>query len=255
MRILLTNDDGIYARGINTLYEYLKKLGKVYVVAPERERSAAGHGITVHKPLRANAVVLNNDKDLCAWAVSGTPADCVKLALEALLPGPPDLVVSGINWGANVGTDVLYSGTVSAAVEGTIAGLKSMAVSLDVRCSEPNFAAAGEYILELVETYLEMDIPPETLLNVNIPDVPQGEIRGVTATRIAKRRFIDAVEKRKDPRGKSYFWLSGRIDEQELPGTDSYALGENLISISPVQLDLTNYQVIDQIQDHWNIKT
>ncbi len=255
MQILLTNDDGIYAEGLYKLYIQLRKLGRVYIVAPERERSATGHGITVHKPLRANPVALDNEHRCKAWAVSGTPADCVKLALEALLPEPPDIVISGINWGANVGTDVLYSGTVSAAIEGAIAGLKSMAVSLDVRDNEPNFSFAGEFVLKLLKKYIEFDIPPDTLLNVNIPDVAGEKIKGVSATKIAKRRYIDAVEKRKDPRGRSYFWLSGRVDEQETPGSDSYALSRDEISICPVHLDLTNYGVMERIRDDWSFIT
>jgi len=252
MHILVTNDDGIHAEGLIVLYKYLRKLGKVSVVAPERERSAIGHGITMHKPLRVYEFPLGNTNDI-GLAVSGTPADCVKLALEALLPEAPDIIVSGINWGANLGTDVLYSGTVSAAIEGTINGFKSMAVSLDVRRKKPDFSVAARFVLKLIKIYHCQEIPPDTLLNVNVPDIPWEEIKGVMVTKLGRRRYIDSIVQRKDPRGRAYFWLAGQIEDQDSePDTDSYALKKNMISVCPVHFDLTKYEIIEQIRS-WNI--
>ncbi|HBT19977.1 MAG TPA: 5'/3'-nucleotidase SurE [Peptococcaceae bacterium] len=254
MKILITNDDGIQAQGLITLYKYLSEFGTVNVVAPERERSAIGHGITMHKPLRVYEYPIGDTKKT-GYAVSGTPADCVKLALEALLPEPPDIIISGINWGANLGTDVLYSGTVSAAIEGTINGIKSMAVSLDDRRKIPDFSVAAKFVNEFLKIYIKHDMPSDTLLNINIPDVPWNEIKGVKITKLGRRRYIDTVERRKDPRGREYFWLAGRVNDHDMdPETDTYAIKENYISICPVHFDLTNYEAIKEIKTWCIIK-
>jgi len=252
MRILISNDDGIHAEGIQVLAAYLAKVSEVFVSAPERERSATGHGITMHKPLRVTEVKMKY-YDGIGWGVSGTPADCVKLAVEELMPGPPDIVVSGINCGANVGTDILYSGTVSAAIEGTIAEYKSIAVSLDTVKDCPDFEAAAEFTSRLIQTYYHSDLPQDTLLNVNIPDVPWEEVRGVMVTRLSKRKYVDSVERRQDPRGRDYYWLAGQIDDRGCQAnSDAAALKENKISITPVHFDLTKYDIMDEIAN-WQI--
>lgn len=252
MRILITNDDGIHAEGIQVLASCLAKAGEVFVAAPERERSATGHGITMHKPLRVCEVKMKY-YDAVGWGVSGTPADCVKLAVEELMPAPPDIIVSGINCGANVGTDILYSGTVSAAIEGTIAEHKSLAVSLDTRKDCPEFKSAAVFTAKLVETYYRNETPKDTLLNVNIPDLPWEEINGVQVTRLSSRKYVDSVERRQDPRGRPYYWLAGHIDDQVFrENTDAAALKEKKISITPVHFDLTKYELIENILQ-WNV--
>jgi 5'-nucleotidase len=252
MRILITNDDGVQAEGIQALAAYLNKQHDVFVVAPERERSATGHGITMHKPLRVTEVKMRYCEKT-ALAVSGTPADCVKLAVEELMEKPPDVIVSGINCGANMGTDILYSGTVSAAIEGTLNGFKSMAVSLDTENSFPDFSSAVKFSAKLIEIYFQNKMPADTLLNVNIPDVPWEEVKGVQITSLSTRKYVDSVERRQDPRGRPYFWLAGHIDDQGCqPDSDAAALKNNFISISPVHFDLTNYEIIEEIS-RWKI--
>lgn len=252
MRILVTNDDGIEAEGIQVLSACLSKISEVFVVAPERERSAAGHGITMHKPLRVSEVKMKYF-DKVGLALSGTPADCVKLAVEELMDGPPDIIVSGINRGPNVGMDILYSGTVSAAIEGTISGYKSMAVSLDTGNISPCYDDAALFAAKLTKIFYNNQIPENTLLNVNIPDVDWKEIKGVQMTRLGNRKYVDFVERRQDPRGRPYFWLSGKIDDNDgPPDSDTMALKGKFISISPVHLNLTNYAVMDQLSG-WNI--
>lgn len=249
MRILVTNDDGIQAEGIQRLASALAKHGEVFVAAPERERSAAGHGITMHKPLRVTQVLMKYH-DGMGFAVSGTPADCVKLAVEELMPKPPDIVISGINSGANVGTDILYSGTVSAAIEGAISGYKSMAISLDVERPYPCFLDSSSFAAKIAKVLFENHLPEDTLLNVNIPQVSWEEIKGVMVTRLGTRKYLDSVEKRIDPRGRPYFWLSGTIDDSDCArDTDNSALMNNYISVTPVHFDLTNYTIMNQVKE------
>lgn len=253
MKILLTNDDGIQAEGIQTLRRALSKIAEVTVVAPSFERSATGHGITVHKPIRAEKVRLKgSERD--HWSVVGTPADCVKLALETLMKEAPDLVVSGVNHGANLGTDVLYSGTVSAAIEGMINGLPSVAVSL-YEDSVVDFTFAAEFTAKLCTLLRLKGFPPSTLLNVNIPGSESHAIKGVRVTRLGSRHYINTVECRKDPRGREYFWLAGDVVNDEGDGdTDVDALKNNYISVSPIHFDLTNYQVIDTVKS-WGFES
>ncbi|WP_366921857.1 5'/3'-nucleotidase SurE [Metallumcola ferriviriculae] len=248
MRILLTNDDGINAKGINVLYQHIKELGETYIVAPERERSASGHGITVHKPLRAD------EREKRQYAVSGTPADCVKLALEALMPAPPDLIISGINLGPNLGTDVLYSGTVSAAVEGIMAGIPSFAVSLVSHDGDSDFNSAAEVTAKLCRRVHLNEVPPETLLNINVPAVQYQQLKGIKITTLGLRRYVDAVQERKDPRGKSYYWLAGRVEDISAgDDTDIAAVNEQFVSLTPVHFDLTNYRILEQIRS-WQLE-
>ncbi|MGI6684740.1 MAG: 5'/3'-nucleotidase SurE [Bacillota bacterium] len=253
MKILLTNDDGIQAEGIQTLRRALCKIADVSVVAPSYERSATGHGITVHKPIRAEKVRLKGS-DGEHWSVVGTPADCVKLALEALLKDKPDLVVSGVNHGANLGTDVLYSGTVSAAIEGMINGLPSVAVSLNDDAAL-DFTFAADFTAKLCTLLRLKGFPPSTLLNVNIPGGESKTIKGVRVTRLGSRHYINTVEARKDPRGREYFWLAGDVVNVAGDGdTDVDAVRNNFVSVSPIQFDLTNYRVIDTVKS-WGFES
>lgn len=253
MKILLTNDDGIQAEGIQTLRRKLSEIADVTLVAPSYERSATGHGITVHKPIRAEKVKLKGS-DGDHWSVVGTPADCVKLALEALLKEPPDLVVSGINHGANLGTDVLYSGTVSAAIEGMINGFPSVAVSL-YDDAVIDFTFAADFTAKLCTLLQLKGFPASTLLNVNIPDSDSEGIKGVRITKLGSRHYINTVERRKDPRGREYFWLAGDVINEAGDGdTDVDAVKNNFVSISPIHFDLTDYQVINTIKS-WGLET
>jgi len=253
MHILLTNDDGIEAQGINVLREALSSLGKLTVVAPDRERSATGHGITLHKPLR----VYKMDYDNCtAYAVTGTPADCVKFAVEELMDEQPNIIVSGINSGSNLGTDVLYSGTVSAAVEGAIAGIPSIAVSLALK-EKRNYGLAAQIACRVVNKVIKEGLPEETILNINVPDVENTEKIDLEITRLGIRRYKDSVEKRVDPRGYEYYWIAGQITDIEcnrnkLICTDISAIAQNKVSITPIHLDLTSYRMIDNLLT-WDI--
>jgi len=250
MLILLTNDDGITAPGIQELRLAFEPMTQVYLVAPDRERSATGHGITMHKPLRVEKKHFGNKT--VGYAVSGTPADCVKLALEKLLPERPDLVISGINKGSNLGTDVLYSGTVSAALEAIINGIPSIAISLDFDVLG-NFKTAADFATKLAALMLEQPIPENTLLNVNVPDLEKDEIKGVKVTKLGLRRYINSVEERTDPRGREYYWLGGDIKDIPEDDSDLYAVSQQYISITPLHYDLTNYSMIQQFKD-WEMR-
>ena len=235
MIILVCNDDGIRSEGIQVLARALDPLGEVFVVAPDREQSAAGHSLTLHRPLRVEEIAPRQ------FAIDGTPTDCVNLAVSGILPGRPGLVVSGINKGANLGDDITYSGTVSAAMEGTLLGIPSLAVSLAGR-TQFDFAAAAEFSARLVARVLAGGLPPDTLLNVNVPDRARDAMTGFRITRQGKRRFGEALIEKTDPRGKKYYWIGGDelgfVDE---PGTDYAAILEGAVSITPVHLDLTHY--------------
>jgi len=252
LRILITNDDGVYAEGIQTLWRTLSRLlpeeDEIYVVAPERERSAVGHGITLHKPLHVNTVTFP-DCELPIWAISGNPADCTKIGVEALLPAPPDLVISGINRGANLGFDVLYSGTVSAAMEGVILGIASIAVSL-AAWEDPDYTYAARFTAELANRHREHPLMPNTLLNVNVPPVSKDKLAGVVGTSLGVRRFRDVFHRREDPRGREYYWLVGETIEQSEPGTDIDAVASNMVSVTPLRLNLTDPDQIEFI-DGW----
>lgn len=263
MNLLISNDDGIFALGIRTLANTLAKAGhQVTVVCPDRERSATGHGLTLQDPIRAEQVESVFHPDVTAWSCSGTPSDCVKLALGALLDHPPDMVLSGINHGSNLGTDVLYSGTVSAAMEGVIEGIPSIAFSLtSFSCRE--FQPAADFAQHLLDRLTEQPLPHLVLLNVNIPPVPSDEITGVVMARQGVRRYFDLFEKRVDPRGKTYYWLAGEVledvseEELEQAGmsglkaiggdvdwfrqtpTDVQAIRHNYITVTPLQYNLT----------------
>jgi 5'/3'-nucleotidase len=248
MIILVCNDDGIRSEGIQALARALGPLGEVYVVAPDREQSAAGHSLTLHRPLRVEEIAPRQ------FAIDGTPTDCVNLAVSGLLPARPGLVVSGINRGANLGDDITYSGTVSAAMEGTLFAIPSLAISLAGR-TEFDFGPAAEFSSRLVAQVLERGLPPDTLLNVNVPDRSRETMTGFRITRQGKRRFREALIEKTDPRGKKYYWIgSDELGFVQEPGTDYAAVLEGAISITPVHLDLTHYPsfpVLEKLTLEW----
>ncbi len=245
MKVLVSNDDGIHAVGLRTLVEWLAKKYEVYVSAPDRERSAMGHALTLHKPLRVDEIEFDSPVAK-AYSVTGTPSDCVKIALNAILDFRPDIVVSGINHGPNLGIDVLYSGTVSAALEGAINGLPSVAVSLTNGYEKhADFNAAGEFICSYLPKFLEAQLPPKTILNVNVPAVGLSEMSGVKVTQLGTRMYTDTYERRVDPRKQVYYWLAGEIAEAgDDENSDVETIRNNMISVTPVQFDLTNYKVL-----------
>jgi 5'-nucleotidase len=273
MHLLISNDDGVFALGIRTLANTLATAGhQVTVVCPDRERSATGHGLTLHDPIRAERVESVFHPSIKAWACSGTPSDCVKLALGALLDQPPDFVLSGINHGSNLGTDVLYSGTVSAAMEGVIEGIPSIALSL-ASFTYQEFQPAANFALHLLTQLSQRPMTQPTLLNVNVPPVAEPEITGVMMTRQGIRRYFDMFEKRVDPRGKTYYWLSGELledlsdEESDFPVPitvvgdhppfawvnkmmpDVQAIRLNYITITPLQYNLTCVSGLSALKD------
>ncbi|MEB3197532.1 MAG: 5'/3'-nucleotidase SurE [Candidatus Sericytochromatia bacterium] len=239
MRILVCNDDGIRAPGIGALAAALAEAHEVYVVAPDRERSATGHSLTLHRPLRAEpGPELGRARQ--TWAVSGTPSDCVKLALGALLPERPDLVCSGINRGPNLGTDVLYSGTVSAALEGVINGVPALAFSL-ASFSDQGYEQGAAFARSLVDQLTNRSLPPKFLLNVNFPALQPQPYQGVRITRLGVRKYQDSFEHRTDPRGRTFYWLTGEAGEEgEAGDSDVMAVRDNFVSITPIQYDMTH---------------
>lgn len=246
--ILITNDDGINAEGIQTLSQVITEDHpdiRLSIIAPDRERSAIGHAITMHKPLRVEEINLAINNELKGYSVNGTPSDCVKLAVEAILDTKPDLVISGINRGSNLGTDVLYSGTVSAAVEGLILGIPSVAVSLTGKGDSGAFRYAGQLISKMVPRLLAGSIEASTLVNVNVP-VKINQIKGIKVTCLGTRRYQNAFEKRTDPRGMHYYWMAGDLvdDDQEGENCDTRAVREGYISVTPVHFQLTNTTAI-----------
>ena len=249
MNILLTNDDGIYAPGLAALYRELKHLGEVVVVAPESEQSAVGHAITLMTPLRVKEVSLNGGVE--GFAVSGFPADCVKIAMAELLPHPPDLVVSGINLGPNVGINVLYSGTVSAATEASILGIKGVALSLNSYEKDADFASAAQ-LARKVLTYV-LDWRPWSdgiCLNVNLPALPPGQVKGIKVTRQDTGPLVEHFERRVDPRKHVYYWLAEINERKELdPETDCGALAQGYVSITPIHHDLTHERSLGNLRD------
>ncbi len=243
--ILITNDDGINAEGIQKLGQVLsenKNMYRLSVIAPERERSAIGHAITMHKPLRVVEVNFLQKPALTGLSVNGTPSDCVKLAVEAILDDVPDLVISGINRGSNLGTDVLYSGTVSAALEGLLLGIPSVAISLTGNGDSNSFDYAARLISNLIPELLEGSIDASTLININVP-VDVKNIKGVRITKLGNRRYRNAFEKRTDPRGMNYYWLAGELveDDPEDDDCDTKAVREGYISLTPIHFQLTDF--------------
>jgi len=246
--ILLSNDDGVDAPGIRALAEALDGLGTLAVVAPEREQSAVGHAITVRMPMRAHPWPLEiASGPIWARAVSGTPADCVKLGCQKLLPRRPDLVVSGINHGPNTAVNVIYSGTVSAATEATILGIDGIAVSHDAWGRNGDFAGAQRWARRIAERVLAEGLPPGVLLNVNVPDLPADRVRGVRVTRQARARWEETFEERLDPMQQPYYWTGGQfVNLDEGADTDLGAIDDGYVSITPIHYDLTAYSHLDR---------
>jgi len=244
MRILLTNDDGIYSPGIYALYKKLKPLGECIVVAPDAERSAQGHAITLTEPLRVKKV--KREEKIFGYAVSGTPADCVKISLMAILKGKPkpDLVISGINLGPNLGINILYSGTVSGATEGAILGIPSFAISL-ASFKWHNFEATVDFSFKLAKLILSGRFSKKALLNVNVPALPKVKIKGIKITRQGMATYSESYDRREDPRKRVYYWLrsqSMRVEGEDI--IDAVAVKRGYISITPLHYDLTNYDEI-----------
>jgi 5'-nucleotidase len=244
--ILVTNDDGVRAEGIKNLREAVEEIGRVIVVAPEQQQSASSHALTLSDPLRINWL------DDSTIAVDGTPTDCVLVAMRGILERKPDLLVSGINHGPNLGDDVTYSGTVAAAFEGTLLGIPSVAVSV-AAWQDCKFDAARNFAGRIVTEVLEHGLAPNTLLNVNVPSCAAEGITGVRVTRLGKRVYRDVIVKKKDPRGRDYYWIGGGDPEwKPEKGTDFEAIEQNYISVTPLNLDLTDYKQIEAVR-RWNL--
>jgi len=249
-RVLISNDDGIDAPGIYALACAMKKIAQVSVVAPDRQQSAVGHAITMNNPLRA--VPFEKNGEFFGHAVDGTPADAVKLGVRFLLKEPPDLLISGINHGSNTAINILYSGTVSAATEGTVLGIPSMAVSLTTH-GPADFDFAARFAADLAARVVKEGLPPGTLLNVNVPAVPVAAIGGVRVTRQGRSNWDDTFDVRRDPAGREYFWLTGRMDIKDTdPDTDQVAVRENFISITPIHYELTDLEMLARLKE-WSL--
>jgi len=245
--ILITNDDGITAPGIRALVEAAKPLGKVVVVAPDKPQSGMGHAITIGTPLRMNKVEMFDGIE--AWQTSGTPVDCVKLAVDKILHRKPDLCISGINHGANHSINVIYSGTMSAAMEASIESIPSIGFSLLDYRFEADFTAATFYANLIIKTILKQKLDKHLLLNVNIPPVPKKEIKGIKICKQAYAKYVEDFDERKDPQGKKYYWLTGEfVNFDKSKDTDVWALQNNYVSVVPVQFDLTNYTLKQQLE-------
>ena len=247
--ILLSNDDGVYSPALLVLKQALADVGEVVVIAPERQWSAAGHGKTMHKPLRVATVTLADGSE--ALASNGSPSDCVALAMLGLLKRQPALVVSGINLGPNLGNDLIYSGTVSAAREGAIFGAPAIAASLaGFETPDPDALRVGAvFVAGLARQALAQGLPQGMLLNVNIPNIPPQAMRGVAVTRMGKSIYKDVLIERADPRGRAYYWIGGEPPTGEpTPGTDFGAMAAGMLSVTPVQLDMTDNEFMDRLR-------
>jgi 5'-nucleotidase len=251
MKLLLTNDDGIHARGLWVLYKQFAKKHSVNIVAPDRERSAVGHGITLNGPIEVTRVSINNSCE--GYAVSGTPVDCVKLSILELLDSRPDMVISGINSGANVGVNINYSGTVSAAREAALYGIPAIAVSIQGR-NPKNYAAAGRFVAAIADAVMRRGLRFGTILNVNIPDKRFNEISGVKIANQGVKLYSEFIEKRTDAANRTLYWhgLTAPSSGGNNPGSDEDILGKNYISVTPIKCDTTDYELLDELRN-WNI--
>jgi 5'-nucleotidase len=244
VRILLSNDDGYLAPGINALYEALHQTEDVVVVAPDRDRSGASNSLTLQRPLRARKSADG------FYYIDGTPTDCVHLAITGLMDKDPDMVIAGINNGANLGDDVIYSGTVAAATEGRFLGLPAMAISM--ASHEPQFYdTAARVVADLLVRIKEQTLAADTILNINVPDIPYEDLQGMQATRLGKRHKSEPVIRQQSPHGQEIFWVGPAGQEQDAgPGTDFHAIKNNFVSITPLEIDLTRYTAIETVA-HW----
>ncbi len=251
-RILLTNDDGVHAPGLLALKQALADIGEVHVLAPDHNWSAAGHTKTMHKPLRVFQDRLADGTPVLV--TTGTPSDCVGLALLGVIPERPDLVVSGINDGPNLGADITYSGTVAGAMEAVINGIPAIAVSQDWG-EERDWKLAAELAARLALQVLERGLPPKTLLNLNVPALPRDRLRGVRVTRLGRRVYRDVLIKRLDPRGQPYYWIGGEpptgVPDPEAH-TDVGALAQGYASVTPLNIDMTDYEFLPELQ-RWDL--
>lgn len=242
MELLISNDDGIEARGIRVLADCMRELGSVTIVAPDKNHSGASNSLTLNSPIRIREL------DERVYRVTGTPTDCVHIALTGLLAEDPDIVVSGINAGANLGDDVIYSGTVAAAMEGRFLGYPAVALSLVVDECPKHFETAGEAAIRLVRQLKRDPLPADTILNVNVPDRPWDQIRGFEVTRLGHRHRAEPVIKSTDPRGQEMYWIGpAGAGEDAGPGTDFDAVRRGYISVTPIHVDLTRYQALEQV--------
>lgn len=249
--ILLTNDDGIFAPGLYALYLAIREIADVAVVAPVSEKSAVGHAITISDPLRVFDFEKNGH--IFGHAVNGTPADCVKIAYFALLERKPDLVISGINYGSNTGINVIYSGTVSAATEGTILGIPSFAMSLTT-FKDAKFDYAAKFAAGMVAKIFAHGLPKGVFLNINVPNVSEAEIKGVAITRMSAEMYDDRYDKRIDPRNHVYYWLTGtKVEIDQGLETDDGAIRHNYVSVTPIHYDLTRHDFMQALQQ-WDLK-
>jgi 5'-nucleotidase len=241
--ILVTNDDGIQSPGILALCEAMRELGDTWIVAPDRERSATSHSLTLHRPLLIDRI---EDR---TYSINGTPTDCVILGVNKILPERPALIASGINRGANLGDNITYSGTVSAAIEGTILGIPSFAVSLAIdrdSHSTPHYKTAAFFAIKIGRYILEKPLPQDTLINVNVPDTVQDQIRGIRITRQGKLVYNNSIQELSDPVGKRHYWIGGgQMNVEYGADTDMQAIEDNCVSITPIHRDFTNYEALD----------
>ncbi|MEW6202666.1 MAG: 5'/3'-nucleotidase SurE [bacterium] len=255
MKILLTNDDGYYAKGLWALARELAKSAEVKIVAPERQRSAISHAVTLHKPLRLRREKPLEEKNIEVYHSNGTPADCAMLGLLEVLPDA-DLLISGINSGPNLGEDILYSGTVAAAMEAALLGKPAAAVSI-AEYDFDEFDLAAHFTAAIAPQIIEQNLPPKTILNINVPPVRKDECRGFRVTALGTRRYEDVLHKRTDPRGNAYFWITGTLIRESSPSdaTDYSAIQNGFISITPITLDMTNSELLTKLAFHevWGV--
>jgi len=251
MNIFVTNDDGVFAQGLRELVRELKKIGRVVVVAPDRERSAIGHAVTFFDPLRLHK--LEESRRCVIYSSTGTPTDCILLGLHHVMKKrKPDLVVTGINIGPNMGDDITYSGTVSSAMEGALSGIPTMAVSI-ASFNNPHFPTAAAIAAKLAPVVVENGLEPRTFLNVNVPSVPLDEIKGIEITCQGQSRYIQQFEEKYDPRGRAYYWFANNLPEGIAEeGTDFYAIRRNYVSVTPLQLNLTCRRTMTALKE-WNL--
>ena len=255
MRILVTNDDGVQSDGLFALFHALSQVGDVSVVAPERQQSATGHAITLHKPLRLTPTTLRDGT--AAFMSNGTPSDCATLGILEAMGGDVDLVVSGINHGPNLGWDVHYSGTVSAAIEAAMIGKPSVAVSVATWEKDVFWEPAARFAAQIAKRLVTQPLPPHTVLNINAPNLPQSQILGVMVTTQGRRQYVDRLEKRLDPIGRPYYWLGGSLAEEARgaeAGSDVRTVADGKISLTPLHLDLTAYSLLPTLAE-WDSST
>jgi len=252
-KILITNDDSIDAPGIRKLIAIMRQIGDVIVMAPDKPQSGMGHAITVAMPLRIKQIVI--EKDYEEYSCNGTPVDCIKLAEKAILHGKPDLIVSGINHGSNTSVNVIYSGTVAAAIEGSIEGVPSVGFSLDDYSWSADFNHVDKYIKKIALEVLKKGLPKDTCLNVNIPILSENPIKGIRVCRQARAYWDEAFDARKDPHNRDYYWLTGVFHSDDiLEDTDQWALENNYIAVVPLHYDLTAHHNLKTIKDYdWTI--